>query len=235
MAGQPINPALTTRGRNTNVCLALMRSGETAFPVMESLVLAGTDPIAKGSTTLTLTTATVNAFAKGQGFQFVDANEMQFYAVLAAATEAGVTELTIEPLGEAIPAGSAAPFPVRSLLRTSADLSESVETEEIDTFDHKSTAYLRTGKNGEFSMEGLYSAFDPGRACIHAAKDQGLRIYVQRTLDAPSDKYVSGEREEFFAIVTSAETPSPVDGPVAFNASCQVDGEITRSAPVAIA
>ena len=231
MAGRLMVPQLTTRGRNTDVCVAVMPFGSRVFSVSESLVVGAT-PAAKGATSIDLAAPTVNAFVKGQGLLFVDSNDLQFFAVVDEDAAAGVSALTVLPLGEEIPAAA---FPVRSLLRTSADLSESVETEEIDTFDHLSTAYLQTGQNGEFSAEGLYSAFDPGAACVQAAMDQGLRVYVRRTLEKPSDQYVSGAREEFFAIVTSVEMPAPVDGSVAFNVSFQVDGEISRSAPVPVA
>ena len=234
MAGRLMVPQLTTRGRNTDVCVAVMPFGSRVFPTAESLVIGAT-PAAKGATTIDLAAPTTNAFVKGQGLLFVDANDLQFFAVIDENADAGVSSLTVLPLGEEIPAAAAAAFPVRSLLRTSADLSESVETEEIDTFDHLSTAYLQTGQNGEFSAEGLYSAFDPGAACVRAAMEQGLRVYVRRTLEKPSDQYVSGAREEFFAIVTSVEMPATVDGSVAFNVSFQVDGEISRSAPVPVA
>ncbi|MEM9245607.1 MAG: hypothetical protein AAGA67_07705 [Cyanobacteria bacterium P01_F01_bin.153] len=213
MAERPVSPALTTPGKATDVCVALMRLGSTVYPITESFTVA-TGGAAKAATELTVAAAIANNLAAGQGLSFVDANDVQYFAVLAEDADAGATTFTVEPLGEAIPADAAAAFPVRSMLRTSANLSQSVETEEIDTFDHASSAFLQTSKSAEFTMDGMYSSFDPGAACVRAAIDQGLRLYIRTTFKAPSANYVSGARNEFFAIPSSAETAAPVDGSV---------------------
>ena len=232
MSTRLAKPALTTRGKNTDVCVALIPPGTQTFPTAESLAISST-PAAKGATTLTLGTATNNPMVLGQGLLFVDsATERQFLAVVDASAAAGVTELTVRALGEEIPANAVAAFPPRSALRTTADISKTLETEEIDTFDHEDTAYLPTTSSAEMSLDGMFGHLDPGRETLEAALDQGLLIYFSKTFAPPSDAYSVGEREEGLALVTSLEKPAPNDGMVGFNVSLQISGSITRTDPV---
>ena len=231
MATRPAKPISTTRGKNTDVCVALVPQGSTVFPVSEVLTVGAT-PAAKGATTLTVASATTNSLVSGQGLVFVDSNDAQYLAVLDADYEPGVTELTVRALGEEIPAASTAAFPVRFALRTTADVSKSLENEETDTFDHEATSYTPTTANAEMTLDGMFGWVDAGRETLEAAYASKGFIYVSKTLDAPSAAYVRGEREEGIAIVSSLDKPAPNDGQVNFNASLQISGQLVRTDPV---
>jgi len=229
---RPNKPTQTTRGKETEVCVALVPAGVQEFPSAEALIMGATGG-AVGVTAITLANATTNPMVRGQGLLFIDpTTDFQYFAAVDADHEAGVTELTVRSLGEAIPAGAEAAFPPRFALRTGANVSRSGENEEVDTFDHENAAYIATKNTSELSLDGLYAWNDAGRETIEAAHDQKLLIYFSRTLAPPSPAYAKGERLEGWALVTSIDNESPNDGQVAYNVSLQVSGKPVRTDPV---
>lgn len=229
---QPKKPAQATRGKLTEVTIALMGQGIRTAPTSTSLTASAA---AKGATTVTVSGITSEIQA-GQALLFIDpTDDSQYLAIVSTKAAASATSLTVLALGEAIPADAVAQYPPRAMLRSSADLSTESDTAEVDSFDHVNKDYIPLGISSEFSAEGMYTHYDPARHTCAFAQRNGLEIYWTRTYGPPNAKYSKGETQSGFGIVTSAEESAPNDEMVSNNLTIQVTSRLPDVLPTPIA
>lgn len=228
-------PLSVTKGKKTQVFMALLKDGDREAPAEVTLTLGS--GAAKGATSLSISgvSADTTKIYKGQYLLFEDPDERLFIAQ-ANADYTGGSSLTVVALPEAIPNASAAAFPVPFKLRTSADVDVSTDANEVDTFDHSINGDATPGKTSfEFKTDGEYSAFDPGyNTCVYAQRN-ATEVYVWRRLAAPSPAFAKGKVTSGAAIVTSRSEPNPNDGNVGASVSCRFVGDVEEDDPVAIA
>jgi hypothetical protein len=229
---QPKKPAQATRGKLTEVTIALMPQGIRTAPTSTSLTASAAT---KGATSVTVTGVTSEIQA-GQALLFIDpTDDSQYLAILSAKAAASATSLTVLALGEAIPAGAIAQYPSRFMLRTSADLDTSTDTAEVDSMDHNNKDFIPLGSSTEFSLEGMYTHYDPGRhTCLSASRNK-LEIYWKRTYGPPNAKYSQGEVHSGFGLVTNVGEPSANDDMVQCSVTIQVTERLPDVLPTPIA
>lgn len=230
MARPPV-PAVTTSGKNVEVVVALAPLGERTPFVADTLTATAA---AKGATAVTVS-ATLNKMVAGQGLLFIDSTtNRQYFAQLTADAAVGATSLTVGSLGEAIPAGATAQFPVRAMLRTTADLTSSTDLAEVDTYDHKVKAQTPLTRDLSFAMDGMYTYYDGALATLRFADANGREVYVKRQFPAPSSAFSVGESQAFFAVVESMDIAAPNDSFVDANVSLKIVTDPVIVAPTPI-
>lgn len=229
---QPKKPAQATRGKLTEVTIALCAQGIRTAPPSTSLTASAAT---KGATSVTVTGVTAPIQA-GQALLFIDpTTDSQHLAIVSTTAAASATSLTVLALGEAIPAGAIAQYPPRAMLRSSADLSTESDTAEVDSFDHVNKDFIPLGNSSEFSLEGMYTHYDPARHTAAFAQRNGLEVHWTRTFAPPNANYTKGEVQSGFGIVTSVEESSPNDEMVGNSVTIQVTSRLPDVLPTPIA
>jgi hypothetical protein len=229
---QPKKPAQATRGKLTEVTIALMPQGIRTPPTSTSLTASAAT---KGATSVTVTGVT-SAIQAGQALLFIDpTTDSQHLAIVSATAAASATSLTVLALGEAIPAGAIAQYPPRFMLRTTADLNTQTDTAEVDSMDHNNKDFIPLGSSSEFSLDGMYTHYDPGRhTCAYADRNK-LEIYWTRTYGPPNANYSKGETHSGFGIVTAVDEPNSNDDMVQCAVTIQVTSRLPDVLPTPIA
>lgn len=224
------NPLPTTKGIRTKLYAALLRIGERARPPQVDFTT--TALAAKNAITISVTSVTT-ILAAGQYLQFEDADG-KLYPARATANYSSGAALAVEPLAEAIPSGAVARFPAKFGLRSSADLSDSVATETISTFDHVEGADVAPGeKTGDVTLNGYYSHYDAGgRTCAQAIKE-AREIWIERHLDVPSSAYAIGDIEGGATLLTGRTSSATESGAVSADFSGSIVQRFDQD-PVAI-
>jgi hypothetical protein len=134
---------------------------------------------AKGATTINLLFATTEEMQVGQWLQFVDSDRIEHVAKLSALAPIGSTTLYVEPLVEAIPAGSLCEFPlyVWSMVNLTAQPGRDI--------DNNSTHVTL-----QFSV--FYTHKQASQLMLRDAADSSKVFIVEQAIDAPSPDYTQG-------------------------------------------
>lgn len=206
--------------------VALLERGSRVKPA--AVTLTSTANAAAAATTITITSVTTKIL-KGQAVNFVDPAGNYFLAIVDADYTTG-TSLTVKPLLEAIPNGSAAKFPCEARLKTTADISSSTPTTAVDTYDHVYASSTVGALAATYSMNGVYSIYDPTFHTLRVAELEGREVYIEREL--PSEiPGKSGLKTGFAALVTSSSSPAPNGSFVALDYGFTVQGGLNYVDP----
>ena len=232
-AAGALNPP---QSKTTKCRVALVPVGSGVRPTRATLtnsasaVTVTTEGTAQNVTmTLASDPGTLN-MQVGQFLMFTDASGNKYLARVRTVFESG-TSLALQ-ISETIPAGATAEFPCLFRIRQSAGLSESVATTSFSSFDHTNSAVSIGEGTAQFAFDGGYSHYDPGLATCKYAKDNSLRLYVERELESPdSSVYSTGATDWAIAIVTAIDSPAADGDSVGGNVTFDISGTINRVEP----
>ena len=221
-----------TRGKETDVFIALLPIGERRAPTDQQLIVS-TGGAAKGATSIPLTGALTGDIEEDQYLCFADANGKEYLALLSSkadGTDTPVSALPVVALGEAIPAGAVAEFPPYLWDRTAADVDRSYSLNSVTTFNTgDSRDGVITGNEKNITLPGLYFFYNAAYKTAKLAADSGRELWVTRLIRKPNDNYQSGDKTEGAAVVTAAPSPSSQDGQVGADLTLAFVGPNTES------
>jgi hypothetical protein len=219
-------PFNAPEGKNTEVALARLRTGNNTEPATVTFTLGA--ELAKDATSATVTTVTTT-LAAGQWLAFKDDNDQYYHPVRVSADYDDGTTLTLDVVPETIPNGATAVFPVKSFLRTSADLSSSSSTTTFSTFDHSSGATVTIDETtNSMTFSGFYAEQDAVAKTLRGALADKARVYVTRTLEAPSG-FTTGTKQGAAGVVSAIDSGAPNEDRVSFDYTIELDGSLNET------
>lgn len=196
-----VNGAAFTVLRDTT--FAVSATAPNPGTLTASSVTATTPPV-KGATTIPLLSALTSDLEIGQALLFETKSNAEYVAILSARAVAGATNLTVQPLWEAIPAGALAKTPNYLWNVTSKGMSDSYNLSESP--DHNSGNArdgVIDGGSTDWSVPGNYNPKNAGALTLEYAARAGIEVVVEWRFPGINANIPNGEVYWQAAVVTS--------------------------------
>jgi hypothetical protein len=228
-----------TKGKEVQVFIARLAKGQAFETVVEQTLTVNAN-VAKGATSIALTTPLTGPIKKGQYLCFADANDVERLVLITAdanpTVATPISTLTVKELDEAITANAKAEFPPYLWDRTGADLDESFANNKVTTFNTGGAEDgTPTTKTAKVSLPGLKWHYNAAyRTALKAAHDQAF-VYVKRMEPAPNSNFTTGDVYEGRGLVTSHKSAAGTDANVTGDLDVEFMGAPKITDPVSVA
>lgn len=187
--------------------------------------------VAKGATSITLSTGLTSKISKGNALLFEDSDGMPYLVKVDADAEVADTTLTVQPTASVIPAAAVAYTPAEIYCRTDASIDQSYNNEKVYNFNTGGAGVITaTTQDNSLSLPGSLTTFDAGSETIRYAAKNRLPVWVARVI--PPDSTAEGiylpDIVYGLAAVTSMGSDSPAEGIRSNDIELEFSGTLTE-------
>ena len=220
------------QGKETELYVAVLPRGKRIKPVKSTLVATAA---IKGATSITVSGLTTGTIEKGQYLMFKGTDGSEFLCQIDATTAPNATSITVVALPEAITVGAIAEFPVYIWDRKSADIDRAYKFSGVTTYNTGGAQDgIITQIDKKMPMPGLYYFKNAGYKTIKWCAENLREFWITRTMNAPTDAYLSGDNLEGPAVCTSLKETAPDEGFVNADMEVAFLGRIVETDPIPV-